>query len=170
MADGELDLGAGFDVLHGGDLFGLVDGAAVAVDEVGEGGLRGGVGVEAVDEDAVEKVAGEEERLVLADELGGGEFEVGDFGVVRGGEGDHQDLTEDDVLDLGRGTAGCHGGDWWRSVVVFGDGRLEIGEDFHGSGGAKGDWGLGFRGIGCRLCRGQPKNNLMKMSNKNASR
>lgn len=92
-------------VADGGDLAGLVGGAAEGGGEEVEGGRGGGGQVrqrEAVDEKALGGVAQGEERARLGEELGGGELEVGDggAGVGRGREGNEQDLAEDDVLHL----------------------------------------------------------------------
>jgi hypothetical protein len=97
-------------VADGGDLAGLVGGAAEGGGEEGEGrGLQVREG-EAVDEEALGDVPQREERARLGEELGGGELEVGDggAGVGRGRERDEEDLAEDDVLHLvGRALRAC---------------------------------------------------------------
>lgn len=117
LLDCSVDVGTDRGIAHGGDLLRFIQRAAEGGHEEGEGGIGGGeVAREAVDEDALEEVSGEQEGLALAEELGGGQLEVGDRGGRRRGEGDEKDLTEDDVFDLGGRALGFGSRHWRRTT------------------------------------------------------
>lgn len=112
LLDGGLDLRSDRGVLHRGDLLGFLACTAVAPDQVGEGGVdRGEVTGKPIDKDPLHRIARQNEGSALAKDLGCRKLQVDDFRLVLGrfSEGDEEDLAEDDVLDLRRGSLGLLG-------------------------------------------------------------